>query len=429
MHIAIGKNNSQLPTAAWLDLRRYRLLVLLLIAFVFLHSLSYFDYTGVNPTYAGWISNGLSIALFLLCILSKSPRRMPAQFWFLGLLAVPMLSFLPGWLENGQSPLVSFRAYMNVGLALVYFLLHKAQVKEREVVTVLTVYAVIRTMIVIVQQFTYPEYLFTSRPEGMDIMGVYKDIEVRSGLYRYQIEDTLLSMFLVFYYFWRMTRRFSPYQLFFFLFGLVGVYLDQTRQLMLSTVLALAFVILLSLNMKKNWRVVGLVALLFASVFVFFFDSLFGDLFFMTGSDLSEGNIRLLAYSTYLLEFWGGPLSVIFGNGPIGGVSAYGDQVQFMYERLRLFHSDVGIVGAANLYGIVTVLFYLAFLVFFVFRNWRKFRIFVKMYFIAQIINMPMICIFTQPAYCMVFVGIMLYFADRDIKRYDAIAKIRQCPA
>lgn len=413
--------------ADWLDLRQYRLAALALVSFVFLHSLSYFDYVNINPTLSGWTSNGLVLLLVLLCLISKSPRRMPAQYWFLGLLAVPMLSFVPCWLENGQSPVVSLRAYMNVGMALVYFFLHKSAIRERELVNVLTAFAVIRTLITIIQQFTYPDYAFTSRPEGLDFLGNFKDIEVRSGIYRFAIEDTILSMFLVFYYFWKMTRRYNPYDLFFFLFGLVGVYLDQTRQLMLSTILALGIVMLFSLRIRKNWKVIAIVVVILGGVLAFFAETLFGELLAMTQGDLSGGRyIRTLAYTTYLFDFWGGPLSVIFGNGPIGGSSVYGERVQYMYENLRLFHSDVGIVGAANLYGVVTVLFYFAFLVFFVFRNWKKLRIFLKMFFVAQIINMPMICIFTQRTNYMVFLAFMLFLCDRDIKRYDKLVQKKQ---
>lgn len=413
--------------ADWLDLRQYRLAALVLISFVFLQSLSYFDYVNINPTWHGRISNGLVLLLMLLCLISRSPRRMPAQYWFLGLLAVPMLSFLPCWLENGQSPVVSLRAYMNVGLALVYFLLHKSAIREQDLVNVLTAFAVVRTLIVIIQQFTYPDYAFTSRPGGLDALGDYQDIEIRSGLYRFAIEDTFLSMFLVFYYFWKLTCRFNPYDLFFFLFGLVGVYLDQTRQLMLSTILALALVMLFSRRIRRNWKIVLIVLVILGGIVAFFADRLFGELLMMTQGDLSNGQyIRTYAYTTYLLEFWGGPLSVIFGNGPIGGVSAYGEEIQYMYENLRLFHSDVGIVGAANLYGIVTVLFYFAFLVFFVFRNWKKLRIHLKMYFLAQIINLPMICIFTQNVNCMVFLAFMLFLCDRDIKRYDKLVQNKQ---
>lgn len=408
----------------FLDLRQYKKIILVFVAFVFLHSLMYFDYIGLDPTLYGWVSNGLVLILAALCIFSIGPKKMPASYWMLGLLAVPMLSFIPCWLENGQSPLTSLRAYMSLWLPLLYFLLHKSKVTEKELVLIITIFAVVRTLITIIQQFTYPDYLFTFRPEGLDSAGYFKGIERRSGIYRFCIEDTFLSMFLVFYYFWKMTRRFRVQDFILFLVGLVGVYLDQTRQLMLSTVVSLALVLLFSMKIRHKLLIVGILSAI-TLLLVLNADSLFGDLILMTNRDLNYDNIRILSYTTYLLEFWGGPLSVVFGNGPIGN-SAYGQQVLYMYENLKLFHSDVGIVGAANLYGVVTVLFYIAFLIFFVFRNWKKFRIHLKMYFIAQLINVPMICIFTQRVNCMVFLGFMLYLCDRDICRYDRATSQRR---
>lgn len=410
-------------TFRFLDLRNYKKAVLVFVAFVFLHSLMYFDYVNLDPTIYGWVSNGLVLILAPLCFFSIGPKKMPASPWLLGLLAVPMLSFLPCWLENGQSVFTSARAYMALWLPLLYYLLHKSKISEKELVIMITVFAVVRTVITIVQQFTYPEYLFTFRPEGLDASGLFKGIERRSGIYRFCIEDTFLSMFLVFYYFWKMTRHYRLTDLLLFLTGLLGVYLDQTRQLMFSTVVALVLVLVFSVRIKHKWLILLLVAAI-GGIVALNANTLFEDLLLMTEQELNSDNIRILSYTTYLLEFWGGPLSVVFGNGPIGN-SSYGQQVLYMYENMKLFHSDVGIVGAANLYGVVTVLFYLAFLVFFVFRNWKKFRIHIKMYFVAQLINLPMICIFTQRVNCMIFLAFMLFLCDKDIKRYDRIIQCR----
>lgn len=411
---------------ASLDLRKFPKASLVFVGFVFLHSLMYFDYIGINPTYYGWISNILSLALIASLFVIKGPLRTPSSPWLLLFLMVPMLSFLPCWIENGQSPLVSARAYLSSFLPLVFFILLRSGAKEKDLVKMLTLFAVVRTLINIIQQFTYPDYLFTFRPEGLDATGYFKGIEVRSGIYRYCIEDTFLSMFLVFYYFGRLLKRIDLSDVFFFFFGLFGVYLDQTRQLMLSTLIALVLVPLLSLRGKRRlilFVIMSLVILLAAINAAVLFE----DLILMTTRDLDYDNIRILSYTTYLLEFWGGPLSVIFGNGPVGD-SAYGQQIAYMYENLKLFHSDVGIVGALNLYGIVTVLVYFAFIVFFVFRNWKKFRIHIKMYFVAQFINMPMICIFTQRVNCMIFLAFMLFLCDKDIRRCNYLRKMRKKP-
>lgn len=400
-----------------LDLRNYYKAALAGIVFVFLHSLRYFDFIGIDETIYGHISKLLALLLIALFFFTKGPRRTPGWFWMIALLVVPMFSFLPAWIENGQSPVQSVSAYLPFGLVLVYFILHKAKISPAELVRILTVIALVRIGIYVVQQFTYPNYLFAFRQEGLNASGVFTGIEVRSGIYRYYIEDTYLSMFLVFYYLQKTIKRRRTSDLILFGVGLVGVYLDQSRQFMVSTLAAILFVLFFASKIRyKGWLVLGLSSIV--AIILLNSEKLFEDLIYMTQNDLSSDNIRLLAYTTYGLEFWGGPLSVIFGNGPVGN-SGYGAQVQHYYENLRLYHADVGIVGAANLYGVVTVLLFLAFMVFFVFRNWRKLQMHLKMYYLAMLVNIPLVTIYTQNLNWFVFFGFMLYLSDRSIMRYD----------
>lgn len=409
-----------------LDLRKYSKVVLAGIVFLFLHSLRYFDFVGINETIYGHVSKLSALALIALFFFTRGPRRTPGWYWMIALLAVPMLSFLPSWIENGQSPVQSLSAYLPFGLVAVYFILHKAKVSPAELVRILTVIALVRIGIYVVQQFTYPYYLFAFRQEGLTSSGYFAGIEVRSGIYRYYIEDTYLSMFLVFYYLQKTIRRRRPADLILFAVGLVGVYLDQSRQFMVSTLVAVVFVLFFASRIRyKGWLLLGLGAI--AAIVLLNSEKLFDDLLLMTQEDLSSDNIRLLAYTTYGLELWGGPLSVIFGNGPVGN-SAYGAQIQHYYEDLHLFHADVGLVGAANLFGVVTVLLFLAFMVFFVFRNWRKLQTHLKMYYIAMLVNAPLVTIYTQNINWFVFFGFMLYLSDLSIAHYNRRMRMLRKP-
>jgi hypothetical protein len=224
-------------------------------------------------------------------------------------------------------------------------------------------------------------------------------------------------MFLVFYYLQKSIRKPTPFHLILLFIGLAGVYLDQSRQFMISTVLSAFLVYFIFSNYRRKWLILIPVAIALVLVAV---NSapLFDELMDITKDDLSGDNIRLLAFATFGLEFWGGPLSVVFGNGP-AGQSAYGEQVTYMKETMGLFHSDVGLVGAANLYGIVTVLLFIAFYVFYIARNWKKIQPFLRMFFIALLINSPLVTIFTQNINWFVFFAMMLYLSDRDIVHYE----------
>ena len=202
-----------------------------------------------------------------------------------------------------------------------------------------------------------------------------------------------------------------------FLIGVAGVYLDQSRQFMLSTLLSLGLVFFFSSKIRYKGLMVVFLGL---AAMVLFMNAykLFGDLMDMTRGDLTRDNIRLLSYTTFGLELWGGPLSVLFGNGPVGH-SAYGDNVLYLYETLGMYHADVGMVGAANLYGVVTVLFFVVFYIMYVAKHWKKIQMHLKMYFLALLINAPLVTIFTQSINWFVFFAFMLVLADRDIVRYE----------
>lgn len=400
-----------------LELRNNSKIVIAGIVFIFLHSLRYFDFVGINETIYGHISKLSALALIVLFFFTRGPRQTPGWYWMIALLTVPMLSFLPSWVENGQSPVQSLSAYLPFGLVLVYFFLHKAKVSPSELVRILTILALVRIGIYVIQQFTYPYYLFAYRQEGLSSSGVFTGIEVRSGIYRYYIEDTYLSMFLVFYYLQKTFKRRRPSDLILFTVGLIGVYLDQSRQFMVSTLVAIMFVFFFASEIRnKGWLLLVIFAIF--SVVLLNYEKLFADLLYMTHDDMSSDNIRLLAYTTYGLELWGGPLSVIFGNGP-PGKSAFGEQIQYYCSDLHLYYNDIGLVGAAFLFGVVTVLLFLAFMVFFVFRNWRKLQMHLKMYYIAMLVYSPLVTIYTQNINWFVFFGFMLYLSDLSIAHYN----------
>lgn len=389
---------------------------------VFIHALRYFDYTGLDSTYYGWASNIFSLLLiaFYLVFGRKLPSTYSQPFLW-GLLLVPVLSFLPCYLENGQGPVDSFRAYLSTFLVLIYFVLHASKVKEKDLVRAITAIALLRILILVVQQFTYPDYLFSFRPEGMDARGYMQGIEVRSGIYRFYIEDTYLSMFLVFYYLQKLLSKFTPASLIFFLVGLFGVYLDQSRQFMVSTLVAVIVPFVFTRKKRARWIIFSLISAL-AVFAIFFGPQLFEELIEMSADDVSDSdNIRLLSYATFLFQYWGGPLSVIFGNGPAWGGSAYGAELQYMMEYMRLYRADVGIVGAMNVYGIASVLFLIYFYISFVFKNWKKLETHLKMYYVASIVNMPLVTIYTQNINWFVFMSIMLYLSDMSIAKYNYV--------
>lgn len=391
----------------------------LFAALIYLHSLHYFDYVNYDSTAGGWISNLIGIFCLTLFLIYNYPKReCPSKFYVAGFILVPILSFIPCYLEHGQGFITSFRAYLPLFVLFLYYYFHRNHFKADTLINIITVFAVVRTIILITQQFTYPNYLFAMRPEGYNEMGVYREIEVRSGIYRYYISDSYLSQFLIFYYFQKLTEKYTLKKLLLFVLGLVGLYLDQTRQFMATT--ACAIIIIAMLSSKYRHKNIAAFFILVVGITIYLnFDTLFGSLAEQTTEDFTKDNIRLLSYNFFFNEYWGGPLSYIFGNGR-PGQSAYGNEINNIATDLHLYRSDVGVVGFLNQYGIVSVLFFFLFYALFVRKNWKYIDMHLKMFFCATFLNLPLVVFFVNNLNWYAFWAFMMYLLDESIVRNKA---------
>lgn len=394
----------------------------IIIGFIFLQYLHYFDYVKYDVVLGGNICKIMAIFVMLVFIFGKYTINVcPSKKYVIGFVFIPMLSFIPCFFEHGQSFMESFRVYLPYMILFLYFYMHKEKISVKTLINILTIYAVVRTSIVIVEQFTYPNYLFAFRPETYDENGILKPIEVRSGIYRYYISDTYFSQFLIFYYFQKMTEKYRLRYLVFFVFGLVGLYLDQTRQFMVTTVLALVIISLLSSNFKHKKLAISLI--IFSGIVILnFSDILFGSLMSKTSDELNEDNIRYLSYYTYFSSYWGGPLSYIFGNG-MAGNSAYGIEMQKLTLDYGLWRADVGIVGFLNQYGYVSVLYFLLFYILYLRKNWKYIDVHLQMFFLASLLNLPLVVFFVNNANWYVFWAFMMYLLDEAVVRNKNLAK------
>ena len=397
----------------------------IIIGFVFLQYLHYFDYVKYDIVLGGNICKIMAIFVLLVFIFGKYPINIcPSKKYVIGFVFIPMLSFIPCYFEHGQAFTESFRVYLPDMILLLYFYMHRKKVSVKTLINILTIFAVARTSILIVEQFTYPNYLFAFRPETYNEYGILKSIEVRSGIYRFYISDTYLSQFLIFYYFQKLTEKYRLKNLLLFIFGLVGLYLDQSRQFMATTVFALVIISLLSSNFKHKKLAISLIIL--CGIIIYnFADTLFGFLMSKTNDELNDDNIRYLSYYTYFSSFWGGPLSYLFGNG-IAGNSAYGIEIQKLTLDYGLWRSDIGIVGFLNQFGYVSVLFFLLFYILFLRKNWKYIDVHLQMFFLASLLNLPLVVFFVNNTNWYVFWAFMMYILDESVVRNKNLAP-RSC--
>lgn len=390
---------------------------IIIIGWVYLHTLHYFDFTLYNPTIGGWIQKLIAIAIILYLLIQNIDTKYAySKLYISGFIWIPMLSFVPCWLEHGQTFLQSFNAYLPIFILLLYFILHNKRIKENEIIQLLTLFAVIRTAILLIEQFTYPHYYFAFRPEVEMDDGSFKSIEIRSGILRYYISDTYLSMFLIFYWGQKVFEKFNWKHFIIFAWGIFGLWLDQTRQFMLVGYGSFLIILLLSQNKKINKLTTYIIVAIAILIIAINFDSLFGDLNERTSKEMSKDNIRLLAYKYFLNDYWGGPLSVLFGNG-LAGESQYGKEISFLSQEMKLFRSDVGIVGFLNQYGIVSVLFFFWFYISLVRKNWKYMDAYIKMFLLATLLNIPLVIFFVNNLNWYVYMAFMMYLMDISIRK------------
>lgn len=389
---------------------------IIFVAFVFLQFLHYFDYIYYDHTVGRNICVILGLyMLFVYGTYKYNNKICLSKKYVAGFVFIPMLSFIPCYLEHGQNFVRSASVYAPLTILFLYFYIHKNKITVNSIIQILTIFAIIRTTIVIIEQFTYPYYLFAIKPEGHDLNGYFREIEVRSGIYRFYISDTYLSQFLIFYYFQKVTEKFDIKHFCLLIFGFVGLYLDQTRQFMATTIFALVIIAIIGSDYKYKRASLFFIVI---SVFIIYlnFDTLFGSLIEKTASESNEDNPRVLSYYTFLFQYWGGPLSYIFGNG-LPGKSAYGDEIQTMGTDYGLYRADVGIVGFLNQYGIVSVLFFLYFYFHFIRKEWHYIDRHLKMFFVASFVNLPLVVFFVNNNNWYVFWAFMMYLLDDSIVR------------
>ena len=392
--------------------------LLIVLGFIYLNSLHYFDYVNYDPTYGGWVTKTIVICLFMFIFIKKVKVKQPNETWkyALGFVTLPMLSFISCYFEHEQSILSSIWAYFPLFiLPFTFLILYKYNVSTEDVVKLLTIFAVVRTGILLIEQFTYPQYLFAFRPEIELENGYIQPIEIRSGIYRFYISDTYLSMFLIFYWGAKMIDKFKLNYFLLFAWGVFGLWLDQTRQFMVVGYASFLIIVLLS---KSKRRIFIFLSILIVFLVVFLnFDRFFGDLIEKTTTEVNSENIRLFSYNMYFNEYWGGVLSIIFGNGLPAPGSSYAQEITNMTQVMHLYRSDVGIVGFLNQYGIVSVVYFLWFYISYVRRNWKYFDMYIKMFLVATFLNLPLVVLFVNNYNWYMYWGFMLYLMSQSIKQ------------
>lgn len=387
-----------------------------LLAFIILHFFHYLDYVGYNPTLGGQVANVIVILLIVYLLTRKTNYSpLPSSRYILSFMLIPILSFIPCFIDRGQDFITSFRAYLPSGIWVLYFYLYEKKFNYQNVINIILIIAFLRIGITYIEQFTYPNYYFANRTDVELENGLIREVEIRSGFRRYLISDTFFSMFAIFYYYQKIIdkdkKRFRNIIL--FAIACFGLYMDQSRQFLASTFCSIAILTIFSSRSSIGGKVffIFLIIALYAG-----YSFLFSELTTQTYEDINEDNIRVASYAYYFWDYWESPLGVLFGNG-IPGKSDYGNEIHKIETTLHLYRTDIGIVGALSIGGICTVAMFFLYYLKVVWKNWKYMDLYQQLFLISALLNIPLIFPLTQGLHYKCFWAILIFIIDSTIIR------------
>lgn len=380
----------------------------LFVAFLAIASIDFWSYRGIDQFTYNAIEAFILLMLVIITV-TKSGVFFRRGLQFKGIavlfLLIPIPSMFGAALYHNQE--ISESLYVNRYSLywLFYFVLHIFNLSREKIVKLMIFIGTVWAGLTIVQQFTYPTYFFYSRNDE-------KKSILRAGVYRYMLAGTQFGLFLLLHFYYKYLTEKRVKFIALTLFGLAGFYYYGTRQTALAAAACMCISALLLEGMAK-WKnlilVTGLILLVLGVKEV-----LFAEYIEMTSSQLDNtDDIRMLAGRFFLNDYWPSDWAKVLGNGKPYPYNAYGQEMELIKDGLHFFRSDVGIIGAYNIYGIFYVLLVLGILFKTITMRFRDIdNRYLKLFFINTglmlILNESFSSSGAIPFYCMV-----LYLMDK----------------
>lgn len=368
-----------------------------------------FSYIGWNPTLGGQVTKIVLLCLSVYCMMNikRIPRTSMTPFVLLFMI-LPFVSIIGSYTIHNQSVSEGYRATLFSLTYLFFFILYILRIDEQLILRTCIYFGVFWVVMEAVQQFSYPTIWFATRYDTLD-----KAIEIRNGIYRYNMEGREFGLILLFYSFQKYLEKPSKKYLIGIALGLIGIYLLATRQIMLASVLCLFYAMLVMHKLKiTSFLGIAIIIILVYNNM----DTLFGDYIEMT-EKVDEDDIRLVSYSFYGLEYNKGQiLPFLIGNG-LNGISAYGNEIS-KFQDFGLFRADIGIIGMYSLYGIFYVLTVIGFFFYTIVKR-KHIDIYIQMYILYMLMTSVMLHHFGYSTHHIMTICIIFYLIDCSMYRNE----------
>lgn len=287
------------------------------------------------------------------------------------LIIIPLLGFIPAYILHGQGIVASLLgAHINIGYFF-FFFLFLIKAREQQIVKIFCIFGICWSCIELIQQFTYPTYWFATRGDTIE-----HSIEIRNGIYRYNVLGREFGLILLFYCFERFMHKKSWKYLLGIIIALIGIYLLATRQIIVMSAVCL----FAGLFMMKKIKLGSFVFISVISIIIYAnANTLFGEFIEMT-EGVDENYIRFIAYEYYgRIYNKGSLLAFLLGNGSPYAPSAYFREIDNLEQFSGLYRADIGIVGMYSIYGVIYVIMILWFFLY-VFKHRKYIDAYLLMY-------------------------------------------------
>jgi hypothetical protein len=344
---------------------------LIIIAIIFLTSVRFFSFVLIDEVVIDLLEVGSIFVLVLYNLSSTISLKTPFVFYVKSIIILSLLSAIPAFMFHDQGFGLSLLASRVVFFWLLYFTLHKMNIPVHKLEKLMLFFGIIWAMIMILQQFTYPNIYFNAYDGVTYENGEIRTTETRGGITRIMINGFGFCYFMAAFTWQELRKNISLKNIFLFALIIAGVLLTQSRQIIFGLILIFVVDTFLSfrLNDTKSIRFVTI----FLGISILFF-TIAGD-FIIALIELSQEQnitsnqyIRGLEIEFFLFKYWPDPFCYLLGNGWDHSNSPYGQEMKEQIQRSMGFHrSDIGLIGAFNKFGIiyiiVIVMFYIMILI------------------------------------------------------------------
>lgn len=264
-------------------------------------------------------------------------------------IALPFISSIGAFLYHDQSFWLSFYTLRYTFLWLLYYVLHIYNIPIKKILNILVIIGIGWAFLNIIQQLTYPYYWFSSRED------TYETSIFRAGVYRFMPYRHHYGYFILLFFFNRFLKFGNIKFLYFTLFALCGFYFFGTRQFLAVAILSIGFMILFHKSGRQSLALFSF--FLFVSIGIYFQDQIFGKFIQLSKEEINEDNIRLFSLDFYLNQYWPKEwFARVIGNGKNHlEIGKYAKEILYYNQELKLYRSDVGIIGTYNIYGLLYV--------------------------------------------------------------------------